>query len=404
MSILIGHPTGNPNSHHAALAHHEMHRLEAFCVPWMPSPAELALLKRIPGMGSYASRLDRRSFPPLFDAPLIEGRGGELWRMARRALLGRFADEGIANEANDWLMRTMARECARPQVTAVHAYEDCSLWSFEEARRLGKACIYDMPIGYQPAWQAVRSGLLAKYGNWLPEEGAGEERQARHAQKQREMELADLVLVPCTFVRTTIERYVDKPIVVAPYAVDVARWQAPEPRMAGGPLRFIYAGHCSLRKGTPVLLQAWRAAGLADATLELVGPWMLSEARKHDLPPGVTWSGPVSSGELGARFRAADVFVFPSFFEGFGLVILEAMASGLPVITTDATAGPDIVDANCGSILPAGDVEALAGLLDSYGKAHDRLPAMKRAARAKAEGCNWEAYRRRVTEAVSHLA
>ena len=45
-------------------------------------------------------------------------------------------------------MRTMARECHRSTVKAVHAYEDCSLWQFLEAKRLGKACIYDMPICY----------------------------------------------------------------------------------------------------------------------------------------------------------------------------------------------------------------------------------------------------------------
>jgi hypothetical protein len=45
-------------------------------------------------------------------------------------------------------MATMQRECHRTSVTAVHAYEDCSLLQFREAKRLGKACIYDMPIGY----------------------------------------------------------------------------------------------------------------------------------------------------------------------------------------------------------------------------------------------------------------
>ena len=45
-------------------------------------------------------------------------------------------------------MRTMARECHRSTVTAVHAYEDCSLWPFMEAKRLGKACVYDLPTCY----------------------------------------------------------------------------------------------------------------------------------------------------------------------------------------------------------------------------------------------------------------
>ena len=60
-------------------------------------------------------------------------------------------------------MRTMARECRRLAVTAVHVYEDCALWQFVEAKRLGKACIYDMPIGYYPAWVHTQAELARKF-------------------------------------------------------------------------------------------------------------------------------------------------------------------------------------------------------------------------------------------------
>src|SRR5437773_10881207 len=126
MSILFGHPCGNPNSHHAALAHLQAGRLEAFCVPWMPTPAQLRGLRGIPGLSGLVERLNRRSFPPLLGAARIEGRCAEWWRMAWRTAAARGNDERFAYGANDWLMRTMAGECRRPQVNAVHAYEDCS--------------------------------------------------------------------------------------------------------------------------------------------------------------------------------------------------------------------------------------------------------------------------------------
>ena len=109
MTVLFGHPTGNPNSHHAALAHFQAKRLEAFCVPWMPTPGEMALLRRVPGLGKYARRLERRCFPPLAGAPRIEARISEWFRMSRRvALGGLFSSEALSYEANDWLMRAMA--------------------------------------------------------------------------------------------------------------------------------------------------------------------------------------------------------------------------------------------------------------------------------------------------------
>src|SRR5438552_2626717 len=125
MSILFGHPTGNPNSHHAGLAHFETGRLEAFCVPWMPTPEQLCRLRAIPGAQTWTSRLQRRFFAPLLHAPRKEGIRKEWFRMLRRAIGRGKTDERVAWEANDWLMRTMMHECHRPQVTAVHAYEDC---------------------------------------------------------------------------------------------------------------------------------------------------------------------------------------------------------------------------------------------------------------------------------------
>ncbi len=149
MSILFGHPTGNPNSHHAALAHFEAGRLDAFCVPWMPTPRELRMIKALPGLNGWGTRLERRSFAPLLNAPRVEGRLGEWRRMIMRAFFGgTVSSERLSYQANDWLMDTMTRECSRPAVTAVHSYEDCSLKQFHAAKKLGKACIYDMPIGF----------------------------------------------------------------------------------------------------------------------------------------------------------------------------------------------------------------------------------------------------------------
>ena len=144
-------------------------------------------------------------------------------------------------------------------------------------------------------------------------------------------------------------------------------------------------------------------AGLRDAELLLVGSWQLEVDRLKRLPAGVRFLGPVGPEKLRELYRESDVFVFPSFFEGFGLVILEAMACGLPVIASDRSAGPDVLDASCGRVVTAGDVEQLIETLRWFGANRDQLPAMKRAARAKAEGFTWEQYRAAVSEAVAPL-
>jgi alpha-maltose-1-phosphate synthase len=408
VSVLFGHPTGNPNSQHAALAHFHAQQLEAFCIPWIPSGLTVQLLERTGPLRPMASRFGRRLFLPLAGAPTIQGRLGEIRRLLKRAL-GR-GDEGLSYQANDWLMRTMTRECRRPSVTAVHAYEDCALWQFVEAKRLGKACIYDMPIGYYPAWEHTQAELARKFEDWLPAAGLPSSRYVRPQQKRKEMEFADLVLAPSSFVVQTIKAFhPNKRVALAPYGVDLKFWTPPAQKEVrkearkepSESLRFIYAGQISLRKGIPNLLLAWEKAGLRSAELYLVGSWHLGEAKRAALPNGVKHLPACSREALRDHYRRADVFVFPSFFEGFGLVLLEAMACGLPAITSAATAGPDVLTDSCGRLLPTGDLDALVDALRWFDQNRDRLPAMGRAARERAGQCTWERYRRAVTEGTA---
>ena len=399
MTVLFGHPTGNPNSHQAALAHLQAGRLEALCVPWLPSETALRVLNSLPGIAPMARRLARRRFEPLVAAPLVQGRAGEFVRLVQRAL--GMGDERLSYRANDWLMEAMTRECARPAVTAVHSYEDCSLLQFREAKRRGKACIYDMPIGYYPAWEQTEAELVRRYADWLPEGGLLSRSYIRPQQKRDEMEMADLVLAPSEFVADTIRAfYPAKTVKLAPYGVEEGTWAAADRRLHEGMLTFLFVGQCSLRKGIPLLFDAWRAADLADAQLRLVGTWQLRAGLERKLPARVSWSGAVPRDSLKAEYGNADVFVFPSYFEGRALVIGEAMASSLPVLTTRASGADDMIDATCGRIVASGDMDALAEALVWFDRHRSELPSMGRAARLRAAACTWNNYRDRVSDAV----
>jgi glycosyltransferase involved in cell wall biosynthesis len=402
MNILFGHPSGSPFSHNAALAHFEAGRLERFCVPWMPSATTLSIFNKIKPLRSMTQRLSRRHFQALAGVPKVQGRVGELRRLLIRAM-GR-GDDRLSNEANDWLMQTMTRECRRSSVTAVHAYEDCSLLQFVEAKRLGKACIYDMPIGYYPTWERIQKALAKKYPDWLPDGGLQKNSHVRVEQKRQEMDLADIVLVPSSFAEKTIrEYYPNKNFARAPYGVDTEFWTPGARKRPSNLLRFIYAGQLSLRKGTPQLIEAWQDAALRDAELELVGPWQLSDKSQKTLPPNIVRQPPCSPEALRARYQAADVFIFPSYFEGFGLVLAEALACGLSAICSESTAGPDIMTEECGRVIPTDDSEALIESLLWFSRNRERLPELSHAARINAERCTWEQYRRRVTNAVAPL-
>jgi len=441
--ILFGHQTGNPNSHHAALAHFERGRLAAFVLPWFPGSATLDLLKQLPPTRGMALRLSRRRFEPLAQAKFVQGRVAEFRRLLIRAAGG--GDNRLCYEVNDWLMDAMQREVSRREVTAVHSPEDASLRQFEEAKKRGKACIYDLPIGYYPWWDEKQKQLARDFSDWVPAGGLPSSRYVRPEQKIKEMELADVVLVACGFVEKTIrEFWPEKKIALAPYGVDGGFWcpaeggdqetkrpkdqktkRQPEfgDRSAedfslvtsdsrgdghaaygirqtanDGPIRFIYAGGCSIRKGIPVLLEAWEKAQLRDAELLLVGSWQLAESKLKQLPRGVRFVGPVGSERLRDFYRASDVFVFPSFFEGFGLVVLEAMACGLPVIGTEILDGMNLIDGSSGRMIRAGATNELVETLRWFSASRDQLAGMQRAARARVEPFTWQNYRSRVDD------
>lgn len=400
MTILFGHPTGNPNSHHAALAHFEAGCLEAFCVPWFPSRTALRAIGLTPGLAPLAGRLSHRRFEPLAAAPKIQGRAQEWRRLLVRAL-GR-GSEGLSYEANDWLMHVMSRGCRRAAVTAVHAYEDCSLAQFETARRLGKRTIYDLPIGYYPAWEATQQFLANRYAEWIPAGGLESSAFVRPDQKRREMELADLVLVPSQFVADTVRRsYPDKAISLARYGVDAEAWFPAAFERTGELVRFLFVGQCSIRKGVPLLLETWRKMAPRAANLHLVGTWALAQEKLSNLPPRVSWEGPIGRSELRSRFHSSDVLVLPTYFEGRALVIGEALACGLAVLTTPASGAEDLVDASCGRIVPVGDEEALGDGLRWFNEHADRLPGMRVEARTRASRATWGAYRAAVSAAAA---
>jgi starch synthase len=401
MSILFGHPIGNPNSHHAALAYAEAGVLESFCVAWMPSAGTIEMMKSFGPFRRSAQRLERRRFGPLSDVQKVQGRGGEFYRLSMRALGLRGY---MYDQTNRWLMRTMARECHRSTVTAVHAYEDCSLWQFIEAKRLGKACIYDLPTCYYPAWERAQAELIQKYSDWMPTNGSLATHNLRLEQKRKEIELADLTLVASRYVESTVrEFYPEKSIARIPYGIDVEFWKPRPNQKKSGLLRFIYAGNVTVRKGVPLLIDAWSKAALRDAELSLVGSWGVAESKRRSLPPGVRWVPACSSQALRDHYRGSDVFVFPTYSDGFGLVLLEAMACGLPAIASEASIGPEIITAGSGFVAAPGDLDRMVELLRWFDQHRDELPAMSKKAQVQAARSTWSNYRQSIRGAVSKL-
>jgi glycosyltransferase involved in cell wall biosynthesis len=150
-------------------------------------------------------------------------------------------------------------------------------------------------------------------------------------------------------------------------------------------LHFVFVGRFDRQKGVDLLMRAMPLVDRQDFTLHLIGAPELSDGAAVDLSdPRVHAHGWVAHNELDSWFAAADAVIIPSRWEGFGLVAIEAMRNGAPVIASDRGALPEVLDmGRAGLIFDPENTTALARLLDEL--TPDRLKAMGAAGKARYE-------------------
>ena len=232
----------------------------------------------------------------------------------------------------------------------------------------------------------------------------------------RVLEHTDRLLIGCdSFAGEVVERLgvARERFTIVPGAVNVRNFR-PTPGRAPGdaadPVRLLYHGRVDRRKGALDFLQALaslHAAGVPfEAIVSGIGP-DLDPARElaDNLRVPVRFTGYADYDAAPAIYREADVFVSPTYAEGFSNTILEAMASGLPVVSCYAVGVVDCVrhDEN-GLLLQPGDVPALAGALKRMIAEPDLRRRLASAALAECRATySWEAVGRQIMEVYAEL-
>ena len=148
----------------------------------------------------------------------------------------------------------------------------------------------------------------------------------------------------------------------------------PTEKHHGPDCTFLFAGGISHRKGIKYLLEAWRRIRRPGWRLQLLGPLPADLGPLEPYLDLVEPLGRVSHAEMPARMASADVFVFPSLFEGSAVVTYEALACGLPSVVTP-NAGSVVRDGIEGFVVPASQVDGLAAGWNSSGMTPSFAPA-----------------------------
>jgi starch synthase len=272
---------------------------------------------------------------------------------------------------------------------------DTSSWILaERAKKSDKPFFLDQSIAHPREKEKVYNDLRERYPDWSENILSKQEHDIQI--EELEYSLATKIVVASSFTKDSLLQHGIKAskIVVNPYGVGKDFFRRKRNNQSRPKTRFLYLGLLGARKGLPLLVEAWKATELHQvAELWIAGPSSPFALTLVDGLPGASYKGKIPYREIPELLDECDCLVFPSFFEGFGQVILEAMAAGLPVITTDATAGPDIIEhGKDGYIIKAGDKDDLCNVLTLLANDRDLCYAMGMAATEKARGFSWEAY------------
>jgi glycosyltransferase involved in cell wall biosynthesis len=175
------------------------------------------------------------------------------------------------------------------------------------------------------------------------------------------------------------------------------------------PRQVLFIGNVSRRKGVDVLMEAFALLAHQDAQLRIVGPHagdidVDADARRLGIGARVRVEGPVREEDVPSIVRESSCLVLPSRDEGFGIVLVEALLSGRPVVASRTGGIKEIVDDRVGRLVEPEDQRALARAIDEILDRVDRGWWTERELREHAMPMTWEEQGPRLAEITRELA
>ena len=398
--IVLSHPTGNANVRAAATGLNAAKLLTEFHTSIASFPNNI--FDKLSAINSL-SDIRRRSYDPTLSLvtkmwPWFEvGRILSLKTGIRSFTAhetGVFSVDSIYKAQDKWTASQLNR-LSQKGAKGIYAYEDGAIHSFAVAKNLGLHCFYDLPIGYWKAASRLLKDEQHRWPEYSPTLTGFNNSVEKLARKDKELQLADTIFVASTFTANTLLEFEDKiaKVNIIPYGFPPVGSTKEYDYNGQRKLKVLFVGGLSQRKGIADLFAV--ADGLKnDIELTVVGKKGVNPcaALDKDLAKH-TWIPSLPHADILKLMHNSDVLVFPSLFEGFGLVITEAMSQGTPVITTERTAGPDlIVNNQNGWLFNAGSTSGLQEAISYILNHPDSIKINGSNARHTARSRTWETY------------
>ena len=393
--IVISHPTGNANTRGAVNGFYQGEALESFhtCIACFKGGL-LYLLSSFPFLKDIRRRsLDRRLKKYVKTYPLKE-----IIRLIIRKWRG--SDIGWQIDA---VYHQLDKNVAcyihthYRNIAAVYAYDEGAYYSFQQAHKEKIKCLFDLPIIHWRTYQRLLKNEEVNNPHWSSILGVFNDSEAKLLRKDKELLMADCIFVASSFTKQSIlddfPYPLKTPIKVIPYGFPAVTLEKVYVPVENRKIRLLYVGRLSQAKGLSYLFEA--LDGLYDRfSLTVVGNGDIDGC--PPLKEALLNTNHISYLEHNKvldSMREHDILVFPSLFEGFGLVVTEAMSQGTPVITTERTCGRDLIQSGeNGWLVEAGSVLAIRNCLLNILKHPEDIGRVGKNAMETAQQRPWSRY------------
>ncbi len=399
--ITLSH-AGKQHSYHLAKALLDLRQLEGFYTSSYVSPAWLQKLFTQSGNQFFTRR-----FKEGLSSPFVHSHWHfELAEFIARKFQGKSqAVQDLVYKRDTDFDRMMARKIPDLKADVFWGFQGSCFDSLKAAKDSGKLAVCELATAH--VVQARK--ILAEEARLQPEWADSIDNlyfpAAYEKRLEEEPHRADIVISASDFTTRTLTdsgiaaekiRKLSLGFEAAhiPFSTEARNFEE-------RPLRLLYAGTLTQRKGLSYLLEAAESwAGGKEVELHLVGGIQGSGKAFEKRRQLVHYRPAVSQAEMFQLYTEFDALILPTLFEGFGLVLVEAMAAGLPVIATSHSMAPDIVEQGSnGWIIPIRDEAAIRDAVQQLRSLDDEAySAMRRAARTSALQFTWENYAHKLAE------
>jgi glycosyltransferase involved in cell wall biosynthesis len=289
------------------------------------------------------------------------------------------------------------------QANALYAFNAAALELARVARDKGMWIVLEQVSAPHAFYERLMAEERQQWPDWQLGETIEQDWAPLAEREHEELQLADTILCGSQHVADCVAAEngpADKCHVV-PYGIQTDRFHVQRAHRtdSSSPLRALCIATVTLGKGMPYLMQAATILRRANVRMRLVGPIALpgsALAQMHDVMEVI---GPVPRSSIVDEYANADVFVLPTLSEGSATVCYEALAAGLPVITTP-NAGSVVRDGVEGFLVPIRDPQAIADRVALLEADRALLARMSAAAVERAQGYTWGQYGQRLLAAA----